>query len=729
MAKPVSKDVELIFNEAANRSRKYYHTFCGTPHLFLQLFSFLSNSVKNGEERYKETYNTLKGILNKYGINGKTFENSFLIFCPAGEKPAPGERFEISPDQDYSRVHAEIATKAQKEKRVQEVEDFITCLFSDKVYMIHTIFSDITGSDTETDKMYDEIVKTFVHQTMPEIEELDELPELTNLNKWVKEHPQVVIGSDEPVMNIEMALSGRSIKNAILTGPAGTGKTTYVYEFVQRINAGKVPEQFKNKIVYELSGGDLVAGTSYRGQFEEKLQNILNTVKEHPEVILFIDEIHSFLDLGGNNDGAQGAGQLIKPYITRGELTLIGATTNEEYTKHILKDKAFARRFHEIKIKEPNRADTKKILQGLLPVQTQYFNREIQEDLLDRVLELSEKYTLDQANPAIAINMLELACAYSKVFEENNTIVDVDDVIKSVKLKYGIFISKDKLPDTRKELFKVLLGQDKALNQVLRDLAIVDSGVVDLEKPLWSMLLAGPTGTGKTETCKIIAKAFFGSEENLVKVNMGEYSAEMDVSKLTGSSAGYVGYDDEPALIKGVRQKPNSVVLFDEIEKAHPSVQKVLLNILDEGEMKDNKGNRVSFRNCIIVFTTNLGCTKDTGKATGMGFVKTVVNKGNSEVKKAIEDYFSPEFLGRLDDIVYYDALTKDIASDLIKRYFNEYKERANLKLKLKQEDIDDITRDADIETRGARGLRKAVKKHIVDMINKEKETEASLDF
>ena len=210
---------------------------------------------------------------------------------------------------------------------------------------------------------------------------------------------------------------------------------------------------------------------------------------------------------------------------------------------------------------------------------------------------------------------------------------------------------------------------------------------------------------------------------------MGEYSAEMDVSKLTGSSAGYVGYDDEPALIKGVRQKPNSVVLFDEIEKAHPSVQKVLLNILDEGEMKDNKGNRVSFRNCIIVFTTNLGCTKDTGKATGMGFVKTVVNKGNSEVKKAIEDYFSPEFLGRLDDIVYYDALTKDIASDLIKRYFNEYKERANLKLKLKQEDIDDITRDADIETRGARGLRKAVKKHIVDMINKEKETEASLDF
>lgn len=409
--------------------------------------------------------------------------------------------------------------------------------------------------------------------------------------------------------------------------------------------------------------------------------------------------------------------------MTKGQIQVIGCTTAEEYTKYILPDKAFASRFHEVKINEPTKEATKKILEGILPVETEYFKKDIQNELLDKVIELSDKYALDQANPRKAINMLELACAYCRVFEEKRQKVDVEDVINSIKLRYNIYISKNKLSDTRKGLFERLLGQDNALNQVLRNLQIVDAEITDPERPCLSMLFCGPTGTGKTETCKIIAKYFYGSEEDLVKVNMGEYSTEQDVSKLSGSAPGLVGYTDEVQLIRDVRQHPNSVIVFDEIEKAHPSVQKILLSILDTGEMRDNKGNRVSFRNNIIVFTTNLGCTHDTGKAIGMGLVKTTVGSGKNDIMKAIKNYFSPEFLGRLDDIVYYDSLTKDVLDKLVNRYINEYKSRSTREevknLVLTDADIEDIFKNANVESQGARGVRKAVQKKIAEMYTK----------
>lgn len=247
------------------------------------------------------------------------------------------------------------------------------------------------------------------------------------------------------------------------------------------------------------------------------------------------------MKLGTTSEDTGGAGDTIKPYISRGELQLIMCTTNDEYTKYVASDKAFARRFHQIMIHEPTDVDLHTILEGMLPVETEFFKKDIQNQLIDEVITLSKKYSLDLANPAKAINMLELACAYSKVFEEKKQTVDLADVMQSVKLKYGIYISNDKMSDTKTALFKHLLGQDKALNQICRDLKTVDSGLYDPEKPMYSMLFAGPTGTGKTESAKIIAKHFFGSEKNLIKVNMSEFSTESDVTKLTGSSAGYVG--------------------------------------------------------------------------------------------------------------------------------------------------------------------------------------------
>lgn len=719
----------VLSNSAGGISKKYYHTFCGTSHLFLALFGFLS--VNKDTERYKATYGTLRESINAYGVDGKKFEKAMLDVFPAGTAPAPGEEFVITPDREYNAVNNELVANAIKLKRQMEIEDLIMSLFGDSSYSIFRIFSSIIGSDQKTQEMYDLIIKKFKKATNKKVTELEEIGEMTNLNEWVSKHPQTVVGADDNVDKIEMALSGRSIRNAVLTGPAGVGKTSYIYEFAQRINSGDVPDQFADKIIYQLDPGALLAGTRYRGDFEEKLMNILNIVKEHPEVIIFIDEIHTIINLGGSGDdggSSQGAGNILKPFITRGEIQIIGCTTNEEYTKYFKADKAFERRFHEIKIGEPSAEDTKKILKGLLPVETEYFKRDIQDVLLDKVIYLSQRYGLDQANPAKAINMLELACAYASVFEAKKDPVNVDDVIESVKMKYNIYISKDKYSDTKKELFNVLLGQDKALNQVCRDLQIVDYGIVDKDKPSASFLFAGPTGTGKTETAKIIARCFFGGEDNLVKINCGEYSTESDVTKLTGSSAGFIGYDDEPALIKGVRAHPNCVVLFDEIEKAHPAVQKVLLNILDTGEMKDNKGNSVSFRNCIIIFTTNLGCNKDTGKSTGLGLMKFKDDTTN-EINSAIMNYFSPEFLGRLDDIIYYQGLTNDIAKQLITRYYNEYVAGKNITAQFTPDDINEIIKNSEIETQGARGMKKAVKKQLVKAITRSKEILASTDF
>ena len=461
---------------------------------------------------------------------------------------------------------------------------------------------------------------------------------------------------------------------------------------------------------------------------EERVTNLLEVLKQNKNVILFIDEIHTLMNLGSGSDGSQSVGNLIKPYMTRGEISIIAATTSEEYTKYILPDKAFSSRFFEVKIQEPNNAEVKEILKGLLPVETEFFKKDIQLELVDRVIDLANKYTINDANPRKSIKMLELACAHAAVFEAEKKEVTIDNIIEAVRLSYNTYISKNKLEDTRRELFNTLLGQDKPLNQILRDLKLVDMGVIDEDRPLYSVLLAGSSGTGKTEACKIIAKNYFGSEENLIKVNCGEFGNETDATKLTGSSAGYVGYDDEPALIRSIRERPNALVLFDEFEKAHRNVQKVLLNILDTGEMKDNKGNRVSFKNAIIVFTTNLGCNKDTNKAVGSGLIKTVKDTSN-QIEKAIQDFMSPEFLGRLDDIVYYNSLTDDIYNTLINRYLNDYNKRSGLNVSFDESDIKKIKEESKIETQGARGLRKAVRKQICEVELRKEEVNNATDF
>lgn len=488
--KAFSDDAFSILTEKAKQqSVKYFHTFCGSAHIFLGTIAFM----KKNSDRYESIYNDLTNALHKYNLDGSSFREAFLKFAPQGEEPQPGTKLNIITDSDYNAIMTQLKNKAMREARSIEVIDIIQELFGDKSYSLYNIFQSMFQNEADVDNLYDEITRAF-KPVVTTVDELDQLGLLTNLSMWVREHPTEAIGVDSNINQLVLALNGRSIKNAILTGPAGVGKTTVVYEFVQRLNNREITGRLEDKIVYQLDPGLLVAGSRFRGDFEQKLTNILEIVKNHPEIILFVDEGHMLVDLGGTSDGSVSAGNILKPYISRGEVQLILATTNEEYTQYILPEKAFKRRFHEIKISEPTREETIQILKGLVPTESQFFNREIQDDLIEKVVTLSNKYTLDEANPAKSINMLELACAYALVFVENRQQVVVDDVIESVKLKYDVYLSEEKYSDTKRELFKELLGQDDALNQVCRNLRAVEKGLCDPTKPLYSMLFCGPTG-------------------------------------------------------------------------------------------------------------------------------------------------------------------------------------------------------------------------------------------
>ena len=448
--------------------------------------------------------------------------------------------------------------------------------------------------------------------------------------------------------------------------------------------------------------------------------NIIEAFKNTPGAILACDEAHSLINLG-DQEGANAAGNIFKPYLSRGEIQMILATTDDEFNKFMLQQKAFVRRFHKIVVEEPTKEETKEILKGLIPVENEFFGKEIKEELIDKIVKLADSYTLDQANPAKALALLDYAFAYSKVFKEQNKEVSIDDIIDSIRLRYGIFIADDKYTATKEELNSKILGQEEPLKKVCKALKMVDQGLSEPKKPKFVGLLAGPSGVGKTYTAELIAEKFCGSaEKHLIRIDMGEYGADMDKSKLTGASSGYVGYDDEPYLIKQIRQYPDSVVLFDEIEKASKDVLKVLLGIFDFGELTDNKGNKVSFRNAIILMTTNIGYDLHFAEGKGAGLFK--VKGSNNDIMDAIEKYFAPEFLGRIDDVIVYNNLTDDVFDTLVKRYKNEFAENndAIKNIKFTKKDLEEIKDRAKITQTGARSLKKAVKLQISDVMERE---------
>ncbi|MGR6919948.1 ATP-dependent Clp protease ATP-binding subunit [[Actinomadura] parvosata] len=483
-----------------------------------------------------------------------------------------------------------------------------------------------------------------------------------------------VIGREKEIERVMQVLSRRTKNNPVLIGEPGVGKTAVVEGLSQKIVRGEVPETLKDKQLYTLDLGALVAGSRYRGDFEERLKKVLKEIRTRGDIILFIDELHTLVGAGAA-EGAIDAASILKPMLARGELQTIGATTLDEYRKHFEKDAALARRFQTVLVAEPSLPHTIAMLKGLRKYYEAHHDVSITDDALVAAAQLADRYVSDRFLPDKAIDLIDEAGARLRIHRitgpagsRTEDVVGEDLIAEVLATATGIPVFKlteeesQRLLRMEDELHKRIIGQDDAIKGLSRSIRRTRAGLKDPRRPGGSFIFAGPSGVGKTELSKALAEFLFGDEDALISLDMSEFMEKHTVSRLFGSPPGYVGYEEGGQLTEKVRRKPFSVVLFDEIEKAHPDIFNSLLQILEDGRLTDAQGRVVDFKNTVIIMTTNLG-TRDISKGIGVGFAKSNDTESNYERMKAkvqeeLKQHFRPEFLNRVDDIVVFQQLT-----------------------------------------------------------------------
>ena len=537
-----------------------------------------------------------------------------------------------------------------------------------------------------------------------------------------------IIGRDTEIERVIQILSRRTKNNPCLIGEPGVGKTAIAEGLAQRIARGQVPRKLKNKEIQLLDLTSLVAGTQFRGQFESRIKGLVNEVKESGNVILFIDEVHSLVGTG-DNEGTMNAANILKPALSRGEVQVIGATTFNEYRKYIEKDSALERRFQPVKVGEPTIAQAIEVIAGVKSYYEAHHKVEVDDDIVRKTVVLSERYITDRFLPDKAIDLLDESCAcaslrnkemerYEKLTDEREELLltkdelsgmdDIDykalaevntdlaridnelkgidkdsliakvteeDIAKVIELWTGIPASRirenelAKLADLEGEMKKKIIGQDEAVEVLASAIKRSRCQISPRRRPA-SFIFVGPTGVGKTELVKVLSQQLFDTPETLIRLDMSEFMEKHSVSKIIGSPPGYVGYDAAGQVTEKVRRRPYSVLLFDEIEKAHPDVLNILLQILDEGKVTDAHGRSVNFENTVIVMTSNAGSA---GRDSALGFGKTAEEASKERVMKALQDFLRPEFIARVDEIIVFNTLTEANFVDIAKLMLEEY--------------------------------------------------------
>jgi len=596
-----------------------------------------------------------------------------------------------------------------------------------------------------------------------------------------------VIGRTKEIERIIQILSRRTKNNPVLIGDPGVGKTAIAEGLAIDISQGKVPDTLKDKILYTLDMGSLLAGAKYRGEFEERIKQVIDEVVKKGNIVLFIDEMHTIIGAGATGEGSIDASNILKPCLARGEIQVIGATTIDEYRKHVEKDSGLERRFQSVLIEEPTKEDTIEILKGLRDKYEAHHKVKITDESIKAAVELSVRYITDRFLPDKAIDLIDEAS--SKVRLKENTppkdIKDLEDKINSIKkekeesVRGQNFEKAAKLRDeqrkTQEQLEKIrdrwnksskydnvvdeeviaevvalwtgipvnrmmeeeterllkledilherVVGQDQAIKSISTAIRRARAGLKDPNRPIGSFLFLGPTGVGKTELSKALAEAEFGDENQIVRIDMSEYMEKHSVSRLIGSPPGYVGYDEGGQLTEKVRRHPYSVVLFDEIEKAHPDVFNILLQILDDGRLTDSKGRTVDFKNTILIMTSNVGA-KTIKKQKTLGFgspneedkEKDEYEKMKENIMVELKKQFRPEFLNRIDDIIVFHSLNKEDISKIVKimcKTLVERLEEMTIRLEMDEEAINLIAKSGfDLEY-GARPLKRSIQKEL----------------
>lgn len=684
-----SLEVKRIFKDAEKIAIDLNHPYIGTEHLLLSLI--------NNDDKIKK-------ILLKYDLTYDEFLDELLLVVGTSEN----KKCTCIYTPLLKRV-IKTADEISKNKMMEPMHLLEAILEEGEGIAIRIIIS--MGIDI--DKLYDEIKKKHKKGNTK--------LELYNIGKDMSEinSDDILVGREKELNLIIETLLRKNKNNPLLIGPAGVGKSAIIEELARRIKSGNVPNKLKDKKIVSLEMSSLVAGTKYRGEFEEKLNKVIKEIEENPEIILFIDEIHTMANAGGA-EGAINASDILKPYLARGKVKIIGATTTNEYNKFIAKDKALSRRFEIIKINEPTIKETENILSKIRPSFEKHYNIKITDENIKKIVSLTDKYILDRFNPDKSIDLLDSVCAMKevestkekdisklkdkllnivkkkenmvkknnfdealkyrsmeiklqeKIDKEENTPnkITAKDIKEMLERKNNIPFIENNFKDLENYLLDNIIGQNNVVREIINALKQKEEDL-----PV-SILLTGSTGVGKTKTVKEIAKYL---DIPLIRLDLSEYNESVSITRLIGASAGYVGYDDENIFEK-VRMNPHSIILLDELEKAHPNVINLFLQILDEGYVTNSKGEKIDFKNTYIFMTSNAMINQK------IGFMKG---------KSNYQDSFSKEFLARITAKINYNNITEE----MIKEY-------------LDKKGIEDysLVKDFDYENQGFRGLDKYLK-------------------
>lgn len=552
---------------------------------------------------------------------------------------------------------------------------------------------------------------------------------IEDMNETLAKKDMHISHVDNYVDEMIEILSRKKKANPCLIGEAGVGKTAIAYRFVQRILTGDVPEQFKDTHVAYINSSLLTAGAGYRGAFEERMRIILDWAS-NSKVILFLDEIHTFINCGKSGDSSSDtAGNMIKKYLSDGSIRIIGATTLREYHKYIETDSAFERRLQTLEIKEPSIENTVDIIKDSIVDYEQFHNVEISEPVIRKAITLSDNYIKNKFLPDKAFTILDQASARVKLRKDTDCIVKENDIEEVVSKITGINVNKlskseaEQLISLEDTIKQSLIGQDEAVHTVAKAIRRAKSGVKEKEKPL-SFLFVGPTGVGKTELCKVLSNEVAIGDANLIKVDMSEYSEKGSISKFIGSAPGYVGYGEGGQLTEKVKHNPYSIVLLDEIEKAHPEVFNSLLQLLDEGRLTDGQGRTTDFSNCIIVMTSNAGYgAEKIGKGhIGFNTVATEYMDTEKIAMEALKSTFKPEFLNRLDNIVVFNKLgekqSKQITKLLLAKLSKRIYDNREITIKFSDSVVNSIANKGFSSEYGARNLKREIQNTVEDELS-----------